>query len=197
GNNLKEMGFIHGLLPESDEVSVKAPVFSFTKLKDVDSALGPEMKSTGEAMGRDFTLEKALDKAFQATGIKLPKYGSILVTLADKHKEDTIPLLKRFYMAGFNFYATEGTSKTLKEHGLPVKTVAKIGREEKDLLCEIQEGNIDIVINTITKGKNIESDGHKIREAAVANGVICLTTLDTAEALVRSIELNSLGIISL
>lgn len=197
GNNLKEMGFIHGLLPESDEVSVKAPVFSFTKLKDVDSALGPEMKSTGEAMGRDVTLAKALDKAFQATGIKLPKYGSILVTLADKHKVDTIPLLKRFYQAGFNFYATEGTAKALKEANLPVRTVAKINQAERDLLSEIQDGNIDIVINSITKGKNIESDGHKIRQAAVENGIICLTSLDTAEALIRSIELNSLGIISL
>src|SRR5690606_41066720 len=105
--------------------------------------------------------------------------------------------LKRFYQAGFNFYATEGTAKALKEANLPVRTVAKINQAERDLLSEIQDGNIDIVINSITKGKNIESDGHKIRQAAVENGVICLTSLDTAEALIRSIELNSLGIISL
>jgi carbamoyl-phosphate synthase large subunit len=197
GKSLKEQGYIHGLQPEADEVSVKAPVFSFSKLKDVDTALGPEMKSTGEAMGRDVNLEKALDKAFQAAGVKVPSCGTILVTLADKHKEETLPMLKKYYECGFNFFATSGTAAMLKEHGLPVKEVAKIGRADRDLLDEIKEGNINLIINSITKGKNVESDGFQMRRAASENGIICLTSLDTSAALLKAIEMNSLKILPL
>jgi carbamoyl-phosphate synthase large subunit len=194
GKSLKEQGYPHGLLPESEDVSVKAPVFSFSKLRDLDTALGPEMKSTGEAMGRDTTLEKALAKAFQAAGMKVPLFGSILVTIADKHKEDIIPMLKRFYQCGFKFYATCGTANFLESNNLPVKRVAKIGRNTRDLLHEIQDGHIDLVLNTITKGKNVESDGFQIRRAAAENGIICLTSLDTAWALLKTIEMSSLNV---
>lgn len=197
GISLEEQGLIHGLKPESEEVSIKAPVFSFSKLKDVDTALGPEMKSTGEAMGRDINMQKALDKAFKAAGVHVPNSGTILVTLADKHKEDTVPMLKRYAECGFNFLATTGTAKFLKEHNLHVKEVAKIGRAEHDLLDEIKAGNVHMILNTITKGKSEKSDGFKMRRAAAENGIICLTSLDTAHALLESIELNSSNILPL
>lgn len=197
GLSLEEQGLIHGLQPESEEVSIKAPVFSFSKLKDVDTALGPEMKSTGEAMGRDINMQKALDKAFKASGVNVPSSGTILVTLADKHKEDTVPMLKRYADCGFNFLATSGTAKFLKGYDLHVKEVAKIGRAEHDLLDEIKTGNVHMILNTITKGKSEKSDGFKMRRAAAENGIICLTSLDTAHALLKAIELNSHNIIPL
>lgn len=197
GQSILEQGYIHGLHPEAEEVSVKAPVFSFSKLKDVDTALGPEMKSTGEAMGRDVNIHKALDKAFQAAGVKVPYLGTILVTLADKHKEDTLPILKRYFNCGFSFMATAGTAKFLNEHGLPAQPVAKIGREDRDLLDEIKDGKVDLILNTITKGKNVESDGFKMRRAAAENGIICLTSIDTATALLEAIEINSPSLLHL
>lgn len=197
GISLEKQGYIHGLKPEAEEVSVKAPVFSFSKLKDVDTALGPEMKSTGEAMGRDINMQKALDKAFKAAGVTVPQSGTILVTLADKHKEDTIPMLTRYAECGFNFLATSGTAKMLRDNKLHVKEVAKIGRAEWDLLDEIKAGNVHMILNTITKGKNEKSDGFKMRRAAAENGIICLTSLDTADALLKSIELNSANLMPL
>jgi carbamoyl-phosphate synthase large subunit len=197
GKSLLEQGLFQGLKPEAEEVSVKAPVFSFSKLKDVDTALGPEMKSTGEAMGRDTNMQKALDKAFKAAGINVPNCGTILVTLADKHKEETIPMLKRFSACGFNFMATSGTAKFLRDHNLYVKEVAKIGRAQKDLLDEIKAGKVDMILNTITQGKNVESDGFKMRRTAAENGIICMTSIDTAEAFLKSIELNSANIMPL
>ncbi|MCO4753647.1 MAG: carbamoyl-phosphate synthase large subunit [Bacteriovoracaceae bacterium] len=192
GISLSEQGLTPGLKEPSPYVSVKAPVFSFAKLKAVDTALGPEMKSTGEAIGRDIDMKRALEKAFRSAGINVPTCGTILVTLADKHKTETIPLLQRFHECGFNFLATEGTAKELSLHGLPVRTVAKIGQSDTDLLSEIKKGQVDLILNTITKGKNVESDGFKIRRAAADNGTICLTSLDTANALVQAIEMRVL-----
>lgn len=197
GVSLKEQGFTSGVKEESKMISIKAPVFSFSKLTNVDSALGPEMKSTGEAMGRDYTMQKALNKAFKAAGIDFPNLGTILVTIADKHKEETLPMLKRFHECGFKFLATKGTAKLLREHDLPVEEVNKIGRNERDLLDEIKEGNVQLIINTITRGKNVESDGFKMRRTAVENGVVCMTSLDTTWALLEAIEINSLGTLAL
>ena len=197
GHSILEQGYFNGLNPESEEVSIKAPVFSFSKLRDVDTALGPEMKSTGEAMGRDIDMQRALGKAFTAAGISVPNCGTILVTLADKHKEETIPMLKKYYYCGFNFIATKGTAKVLRDHELPVREVAKIDRAERDLLDEIKEGNVDLIINSISKGKNVETDGFKMRRAAAESGIICLTSLDTANALVKAIEMHTLRILSL
>jgi len=197
GQSLKSQGYAPGIHPEEKIISIKAPVFSFNKLKDVDSALGPEMKSTGEAMGRDYTMQKALNKAFLSAGYKLPKYGTILVTIADKHKNETLPMLKRFHECGFKFMATKGTAKFLKENKLPVTEVAKIGRADRDLLDEIKDGKIDLVINTISRGKNVESDGFKIRQAAVENGLISMTSIDTTWALLEAIEMNSLGTLTI
>lgn len=195
--SILEQGYIHGLHPEAEEISIKAPVFSFSKLKDVDTALGPEMKSTGEAMGRDLTMQKALDKAFKAAGISVPSCGTILVTLADKHKEETLPLLQKYARCGFNFLATSGTAKFLKENQLHVREVTKIGRGKTDLLDDIRSGKVDLILNTISKGKDVESDGFKMRRVAAENGIICLTSIDTANALLKAIELNSAGIMPL
>ena len=155
------------------------------------------MKSTGEAIGRDFTLERALDKAFQAANMNVPSCGTVLVTLADKHKLETIPLLRKFHEFGFSFLATRGTSATLSEHGIPSRIVEKIGNSEKDLMYEIKNSRVDLIINTISKGKNVESDGFKMRRAAAENGIICLTSLDTAHALVKAIRLKASRVINL
>lgn len=197
GHSLKSQGLTEGLIPHRDLISIKAPVFSFSKLTDVDTALGPEMKSTGEAMGSDYTIQKALYKAFMAAGITLPNYGTILVTIADKHKNEVLPLLKRYHECGFKFLATTGTAKFLSEHQLPVSEVSKIGRAKRDLLDEIKDGKVQMIINTITKGKNVESDGFKMRRTAAEQGVICLTSIDTTRALLEALELNTLGTIAL
>jgi carbamoyl-phosphate synthase large subunit len=170
---------------------VKAPVFSFAKLSEVEIALGPEMKSTGEVMGRDRVFEKALQKAFIAAGVLIPESGTILATINDKDKEEAAALFKRFHQIGFNFLATEGTARILKSHDIPVKIVPRIGEGDHDLLSEIKSGSVALVVNTISKGKNVESDGFKMRRSAVERGVLCLTSLDTTEALLRTMERNS------
>ena len=197
GVSLAEQGYKTGIKEEEKIISIKAPVFSFSKLKDVDTALGPEMKSTGEAMGRDTTMQKALNKAFKAAGITIPEFGTILVTIADKHKEELLPILKRYHECGFKFLATTGTASFLAENNLPVNEVSKIGRAKRDLLDVIKEGQVQMIINTITKGKNVESDGFKMRRAGVEHGVISLTSIDTTKAILEAIEMNSLGTIPL
>lgn len=194
GDSLKSLGLNSGLHKEAKDISIKAPVFSFSKLKDVDIALGPEMKSTGEAMGRDKTFQKAIKKAFIAAGIKIPNYGTILITIADKHKNETIDMINRFHKCGFNFMATKGTKDFLAKKNIPAIEVNKIGRSDTDLLDEIKNGNVQLIINTISRGKNVESDGFLMRRCAAENGVICMTSLDTTMALLEAIELNTLGV---
>ena len=191
GESLLKQGYKTGLHPVGSEIAVKAPVFSFAKLTEVDIALGPEMKSTGEVMGKDFVYEKALQKAFIAAGVSIPQSGTILATIADKDKEEALLLFKRFYNIGFSFAATEGTAKLLESIKIPVKIVNRLDQGGNDILSEIKSGNIDLLINTISKSKNVESDGFKMRRAAVERGLICLTSLDTAEALLKTLELNS------
>jgi len=191
GESLKSQGFYDGTLPPKDSVAVKAPVFSFAKLSDVEIALGPEMKSTGEVMGKDKVFEKALHKAFVAAGVIIPDSGTILATINDKDKEEALQLFKRFYQIGFDFIATEGTSKLLKSAHIPVRTIARIGQAEDDIIKEIKSGRVALVINTISKGKNVESDGFKMRRIAVERGLLCLTSLDTTEALLKTIERNT------
>ena len=197
GLDLKAQNIKGGLLPFKDIVAIKAPVFSFAKLSDVEIALGPEMKSTGEVMGKDKIFEKALHKAFLATGIQIPHSGHLLVTLRDQDKAEALPLLKRFEALGFHIMATPGTAKFLREHNFKASSVEKIGRAEHDLLSELQSGRISLVINTISKGKNVESDGFKMRRSAVERGIPCLTSLDTCEALIKIIERNSFATESL
>ncbi len=191
GESLLKQGYFHGTLPPKDYIAVKAPVFSFAKLSDVEIALGPEMKSTGEVMGKDRIFEKALHKAFVAAGIIVPDSGTILATISDNDKEEAVKLFKRFYQIGFDFVATEGTAKVLKAAGIPVRTVARIGQSENDIIREIKTGRIAMIVNTISKGKNVESDGFKMRRVAVERGLMCLTSLDTTEALLKTIERNT------
>jgi carbamoyl-phosphate synthase large subunit len=188
GESLKSQGFTDGTLAAKDTVAVKAPVFSFAKLSEVEIALGPEMKSTGEVMGKDKVFEKALQKAFVAAGVVIPDSGTILATINDKDKEEAVKIFRRFYAIGFDFLATEGTAKALKAADIPVRTIARIGQGEDDIIKEIKSGRVALVVNTISKGKNVESDGFKMRRIAVERGLLCLTSLDTTEALLKTIE---------
>lgn len=191
GESLISQGYQEGSLPPKDDVAIKAPVFSFAKLSEVEIALGPEMKSTGEVMGKDKIFEKALSKAFIAAGVNIPESGTILATINDQDKSEAMELFKRFYRIGFDFVATAGTAKALKASGIPVKTVDRVGETANDIIQEIKSGRVSLVINTISKSRNVESDGFKMRRTAVERGILCLTSLDTAEALLRTIERSS------
>lgn len=188
GQSLPEQGYETGIVPEQDGVFVKVPVFSFEKLRRVDITLGPEMKSTGEVMGKDTTLEKALYKGMVAAGMKFREFGTVLLTVANKDKEEALALAKRFSNIGYQLMATEGTAKYLENAGIKVKTVGKIGADGPNLIDVIRKGEAQMVINTLTKGKQPERDGFRIRRESVENGVPCLTSLDTAKAILRVIE---------
>ncbi|CEG22415.1 Carbamoyl-phosphate synthase large chain [Planococcus massiliensis] len=188
GHSIRAQGFTPGLAPLSKGVYVKVPVFSFAKLRRVDITLGPEMKSTGEVMGRDSTLEKALYKGLVAAGMEIKDHGTVLMTVSDKDKEEAIGLAKRFTAIGYHIMATEGTASTLESAGINVSTVGKIGSDGQTLIDVIQNGRAQLVINTLTKGKQPERDGFRIRRESVENGIPCLTSLDTAEAMLRVIE---------
>ncbi|PIE50277.1 MAG: carbamoyl-phosphate synthase large subunit, partial [Flavobacteriales bacterium] len=188
GQNLKELGYKDGLVPEKDGVFVKVPVFSFSKLTKVDISLGPEMKSTGEVMGKDVTLEKALYKGLIAAGRKVPTHGAVLFTVANQHKEEASEFARRFNEVGFRIWATEGTAKYFESKGIPCKVGYKIGEEDVNLIDLIQKGKVQFVVNTMTKGKQSERDGFQIRRTSVENGVPCLTSMDTVEAILKVIE---------
>ena len=162
GQKLADYGFSNGMIEEKTGVYVKAPVFSFAKLRQVEITLGPEMKSTGEVMGKDDTLQKALYKALVASGIHIKQHGSVLLTVADKDKEEAVKLAGRFHEIGYRLHATNGTAEVLAAAGIPCSVVGKIGGEEPNLLTLIQEGNAQLVINTLTKGKQPERDGFRI-----------------------------------
>ncbi|MFA9557389.1 carbamoyl-phosphate synthase large subunit [Evansella sp. AB-rgal1] len=189
GLSLQSQGFQTGCLPEPELVSVKVPVFSFAKLRSVDITLGPEMKSTGEVMGRDYTLEKALYKGLIASGMKISTHGSVLFTIADKDKEEAMNLARRFHRIGYHLLATEGTAKAIQDENIPVTVVSKIGGESPNMLDVIEKGQAQFIINTLTKGKQVARDGFRIRREAVEHGIVCLTSMDTAEALLRVMEL--------
>ncbi|MCH6268924.1 MULTISPECIES: carbamoyl-phosphate synthase large subunit [Neobacillus] len=188
GVSIVEQGYQSGLVPEQSGVYVKVPVFSFAKLKDVDITLGPEMKSTGEVMGKDITLEKALYKGLVASGMNIQPFGTVLFTVADKDKQEALKLAKRFASIGYRLVATSGTAAIIKSAGFPVEVVGKIGAEGRTLLDIIQNGEAQLIVNTLTKGKQPERDGFRIRRDAVENGVPCLTSLDTADAILKVVE---------
>ncbi len=187
GEKLTDMGYQEGVQPYADGVFVKAPVFSFNKLKNVDITLGPEMKSTGEVMGKDTTLEKALFKGLTGSGVEVKDHGTVLMTVSDKDKVEVVKLAQRLNEVGYKILATSGTANKLAEYDIPAEVVGKIGGEN-DLLTRIQNGDVQIVINTMTKGKEVERDGFQIRRTTVENGIPCLTSLDTANALTNVIE---------
>ena len=194
GKKLRDLGFEKDIKEIGNSVSVKVPVFSFQKLKNVDTTLGPEMKSTGEVIGTDINLEKALYKGLTAAGIKIKDYGRVLFTIDDKNKENAIKLAKTFSKIGFSILATEGTGTYFENYGLKVKKVGKIEKSDYSVLDAIQNGDVDVIINTTTKGKSSEKDGFKIRRKATEHGVICFTSLDTANALLRVIESMSFSV---
>lgn len=195
GEKLAAKGYTTGLVPSGDKIYTKVPVFSFQKLKDVDTTLGPEMKSTGEVMGVDTTLEKSLYKGLLAAGIKIKDSGDVLFTVSNDAKEEALELAKRFAAIGYNLVATEGTAKYLENAGLRVETVGKIADEKNTVLDAIYSGKIDIVINTTSKEKRSTSDGFKIRRAASEQDMVCLTSLDTANALLKVLESISFSIV--
>lgn len=188
GGKLAEEGYTEGLWPESEYVSVKVPVFSFAKLRRVEPTLGPEMKSTGEVMGRDALYAKALYKGLIGAGMKIPASGAIIVTVADKDKAEAVELMKGFHKLGYKIIATGGTAAALEDAGLNVMNVKKLGEGEPNILDMIRSGQANFVFNTLTKGKTPERDGFRIRREAVENGVVCMTSLDTVTALLRMLE---------
>ncbi|MCJ0580212.1 carbamoyl-phosphate synthase large subunit [Enterococcus cecorum] len=190
GEDLAEMGYPNGLYPTSENVHIKAPVFSFTKLLKVDTYLGPEMKSTGEVMGSDKNLEKALYKAFEASGLHIPSFGTVLFTIADDSKEEALSLAKRFVEIGFSILATSGTAKYFEQNGIKCKSVAKIHQaSEKHVIDYIRDGSLQIVINTMDKNRqNNAEDGFHIRRESVEHGVPLFTSLDTADAILKVME---------
>ena len=188
GGKLAEDGYTEGLWPESDYVSVKVPVFSFAKLRRVEPTLGPEMKSTGEVMGRDKLYAKALYKGLIGAGMKIPATGAIIVTVADKDKEEAVELMKGFHAMGYKIIATGGTAAALEQAGLNVMNVNKLDEGEPTILDLIRGGQANFVFNTLTKGKTPERDGFRIRREAVENGVVCMTSLDTVTALLRMLQ---------
>lgn len=188
GQSIIDQGYTPGLAPQVNGVFVKVPVFSFAKLRRVDITLGPEMKSTGEVMGKDITLEKALYKGLAAAGMEVKDHGTVLLTVADKDKAEAVGLAKRFKSIGYQIMATGGTAAAFEEAGIAVAPIGKIGAEGRTLLDVIQSGDAQIVINTLTKGKQPERDGFRIRRESVENNIPCLTSLDTAAAMLRVIE---------
>lgn len=198
GQKLTKLGYENGLYKTSELVHVKAPVFSFAKLQEVDTQLGPEMKSTGEVMGTDKTLEKALYKAFEASGMHLPNYGSVLFTIADESKEEALQLAMRFSEIGYGLVATEGTGEFFRSHGLEVKIVSKLNQNNQvNVLDMIRLGQTQLVINTTGNESQPKSDGFKIRRVSVENGVPLMTSLDTADAILKVLEDRNFSAIAL
>ncbi len=188
GKKLPELGYETGLIQEMSGVYVKVPVFSFAKLRRVDITLGPEMKSTGEVMGKDRTMEKALYKGLVASGIEIKTHGTVLITVADKDKDEAVKLAERFSAIGYQIIATSGTAKAITDSGIKVQTVDKIGAPGHNLLDTIKQGDAQLVINTLTRGKQPRRDGFRIRRESVENGIPCLTSLDTAKAILDVLE---------
>jgi carbamoyl-phosphate synthase large subunit len=191
GETLVGLGHTTGLVAAAPLVAVKAPVFSMAKLSSVDSYLGPEMKSTGEVMGVDRTLHRALEKAFLAAGLRVKPKARALLTIADADKPEILPIVSRLVQLGCPILATEGTASVLRAAGFSPRVVAKIGEDGPTVVDVIERGEVDLVINTmshITKqsGAGVIRDGFEIRRAAVERRIPCLTSLDTAAALLES-----------
>jgi carbamoyl-phosphate synthase large subunit len=199
GEKLAEIGWATGLIPARNLVAVKAPVFSMNKLPAVDSYLGPEMKSTGEAIGIASTLNEALRKAFAASGMPIARGGSALLTIADADKPELFPIVSRLVEMGWSLVATDGTASALRRAGFSPRVVAKIGEEGPTVLDVIIQGQVDLVINTMSNiysepekaGGPVFKDGFEIRRAAVERRIPCLTSLDTATALLESFVADS------
>ena len=193
GKSLKEQGIFDIYPDEKERWYVKAPVFSFNKIRGLDAYLSPEMKSTGEAIGYDRTMTRALYKALQASGMHLQNYGTVFATIADKDKEEALPLIRRFYQLGFNIEATQGTAKFLKAHGIRTHALTKISDGSEEIPNALRQGHIAYVINTKDPGAN-ENDGLQIRQIATEHNVTMFTALDTVRVLLDVLEETTLTI---
>ena len=195
GESLPSQGITKVYGEERKRHFVKAPAFSFAKIKGVDSYLSPEMKSTGEAIGYDDSLTRALYKSLQASGMTIVNYGTIFATIADKDKEAALPLIRRFYNLGFNIEATAGTASFLREHGIRTRLLRKISEGSNDIATALAKGHVSYVINTIDVNQhNTRLDGYEIRNAAVENNVSIITALETVSALLDVLEEITLGV---
>lgn len=188
GQTLKEQGLAMDYYPESHHIYVKAPVFSFAKLRAVDITLGPEMKSTGEVIGKDTTYERALYKALRASHINIPILGNAIFTVADRDKAEALPLAKRFYNIGYTIMATKGTAKYFRDYNIPVVEINKLESEENNIVKIMQQGKAQFVINTLSNDGTAQEDGFLIRRNAVENSVACFTSLDTTAAVIQVLE---------
>ena len=188
GHTIRELGYEPGLQREADYIAIKMPVFSFEKIRGADIALGPEMKSTGECLGIAKTFNEALYKAFLGAGINLPKYKNMIITVKDEDKEDIVPITQRFQALGYKIYATRNTAKALNENGVNAIRTNKIEQPSPNLMDLILGHKIDLVIDTPSQGVEHSKDGFVIRRNAIETGVNVLTSLDTATALVTSLE---------
>ena len=189
GKSLREQGITEVYGKEKARWYVKAPAFSFAKIRGMDSYLSPEMKSTGEAIGYDDKLTRALYKALQATGMNVSNYGTIFVTIADRDKEAALPLVKRFYDLGFNIEATTGTAEFLREHGIRTRTRRKLSEGSSEIIDSLRQGHVSYVINTIDINQhNTRLDGYEIRRTAVENNVTVFTALETVKVLLDVLE---------
>ena len=194
GKSLKEQGYT-GVFAKKDRWYVKAPVFSFSKLSGLDAVLSPEMKSTGEAIGYDKSLNRAILKAIKASGMKVANYGTVFATIADKDKDVALKLLKRFYDLGFNIEATSGTAEFLKKHGIRTRVKKKISQGSEEILESLRKGYVTYVVNTISDGEMTGAkDGVKIRRTAIENNVPVFTSLDTVNVLLDVLEETTMGI---
>ena len=188
GRKLKDLGYTPGLQPESDYIAIKMPVFSFEKIRGAEISLGPEMKSTGECLGISRNFNEALYKAFLGAGINLPKYKQMIITVKDADKGEIIDIARRYEALGYIIYATLSTAETLNQNGVHARRVNKISQESPTVMDLILGHKIDLVIDTPTQGRDKTRDGFLIRRTAIETGVNVITALDTARALVASLE---------
>ena len=188
GQKIRELGYTPGLQPEADYFAVKMPVFSFEKIRGADIGLGPEMKSTGECLGIARTFREALYKAFLGAGIRLPRYRNMIITVRDEDKEEAVEIARRFEALGYNIFATKGTARALMEADVQVRMTRKLEQESPNILDLILGHQIDLVIDTPSQGVEHSHDGFIIRRNAIETGVNVLTAIDTAKALVSSLE---------
>uniref|UniRef100_UPI0025F990FC carbamoyl-phosphate synthase large subunit n=1 Tax=Thomasclavelia sp. TaxID=3025757 RepID=UPI0025F990FC len=196
GKSIKEQGYDYGLAPEKQTVAVKMPVFSFEKIKGAEISLGPEMKSTGEVLGISTDYDEAIYKAFIGSGINLPKKKNIICTIKDSAKEEFLPIARQYYMFGYDLYATEGTYNFLKENNVPVNFVNRIDANTNTIFDLMLSDTVDLVIDIPTRNNNLK-DGFLIRRFAVEAGIPIFTSLDTAQALITSLEKRHKGDTSL
>ena len=196
GAKIKELGYGTGLAPKSDYLAIKMPVFSFEKLRGAEISLGPEMKSTGECLGISDKFNEALYKAFLGAGIDLPKYKKMILTVKDADKLEAVDIARRFKKLGYDIFATRSTARVLNENGVLAIPINRINEEAPTLMDLLLEHQIDLVIDTPTYGDKMK-DGFIIRRTAIETGVTCLTSLDTAAALLTSLENSDKGHLSI